>query len=132
MSKINILNAKNLAPHLLLLFRGGGVKIDGFKIQCYSVFNLCKRLLLQQKVSIQGIMRTFLKEKLKIVSFGLKNFLENVFIQTTVYILSVWFCEWEKQFVFQIFKNGYLLRNFENLQFWKKIINFEKCKNKLR
>ena len=47
-------------------------------------------------------------------------FPENVFIQTTVYMLPVWCCKLEKQLVFQIFKNGWLLSNFKNLHFRKK------------
>ena len=35
-------------------------------------------------------------------------------------MLSVWFCELEKQIVFQLFKNGWLLRNFKKLHFRKK------------
>ena len=53
-------------------------------------------------------MPTFLGEKCEIVTFGLKICMENVFIQTTVYILSVCCCELEKkqQLVFHFFKNG--------------------------
>ena len=74
-------------------------------------------------MQIVGFLMTRLK--CKIVTFGLKIFQENVFIQTTVYMLPVWCRELEKQLGFQIFKNGWLLSNFKNLHFRKKITDFE-------
>ena len=56
--------------------------------------------------NVYEIMPTFLLEKYKIVTFGLKIFPKNGFIQTTVYMLLAFCCELEKQHVFQIFKNG--------------------------
>ena len=70
-------------------------------------------------------MRIFLTEKCKIVTFGLKIFPENVFIQTTVYNLSVWCYEQGKQFVFQNFKNGWFLRTYGNLHLRKNLTDFE-------
>ena len=82
------LNAKNLATHFLSIFFW--IKIDDFKNQCSIVF-----MCVQKAINVC--------RKSYIVTFGHKIFPDNVFIQNTVYILSVTYCELEKQVVFQIF-----------------------------
>ena len=79
-----------------------------------------RKTIFAEKSNVYEIMSTFLGGECKIVTFGHTISKENVFIQTTVYMLSVLCGELEKQLVFQIFKNGRLLKQFENLHLRKK------------
>ena len=65
------------------------IKFDDFKNQFSLVFMPVQKTIVAEKIKCIGNHAYILEKKCKIVTFGYLIFLENVFIQTIIYMLSV-------------------------------------------